>query len=85
MRSVIVEGSATSHGGRVLTGSARVTVSGRRVARIGDRCTCPDHGACVIVEGDTTDTIDGVPVAYEGHKTSCGAVLLCGAKESGKD
>jgi uncharacterized Zn-binding protein involved in type VI secretion len=33
-------------------------------------------GICTIIEGDARHRIDGRPVAYEGHKTSCGAALL---------
>jgi uncharacterized Zn-binding protein involved in type VI secretion len=33
-------------------------------------------GPGTIVEGDQHHTIDGIPVAYEGHKTSCGAALI---------
>ncbi|MDW5415487.1 PAAR domain-containing protein [Iodobacter sp. CM08] len=86
MPNVIVEGSDTSHGGKVISGSANVTINGLRVARKGDSCTCPlpGHGVCVIVEGDPDDTIDGVPVAYEGHKTSCGAVLISSISNNGK-
>lgn len=78
MANVIVLGSSTSHGGKVVSGSGKVTVNGMPVARVGDMCTCPikGHGMCSIVEGDAHDTIDGIPVAYEGHKTSCGAVLI---------
>ncbi|RQO76142.1 hypothetical protein DBR44_05500 [Aquitalea sp. FJL05] len=42
------------------------------------------HSHRVIVEGDASDTIDGIPVAYEGHKTSCGAVLMNGAANCSK-
>jgi uncharacterized Zn-binding protein involved in type VI secretion len=47
------------------------------VARLGDLCSCPrkDHDNCTLAEGDAHHTVDGVPVAYEGHKTTCGAVL----------
>ena len=34
------------------------------------------HGVTTIVEGDPTWLIDGIPVALEGHKTSCGASLI---------
>lgn len=86
MPKVIVEGSATSHGGQVVSCSSNATIDGRKVARVGDLCTCPinGHTHCVIAEGDPNDTIDGIPVAYEGHKTSCGAVLLNGAPNSSK-
>lgn len=55
------------------------TVEGIAVACIGDKCTgpVPGHGGvCTIIEGDSKHTIDGRPVAYDGHKTSCGAALL---------
>lgn len=51
---------------------------GKQVARLGDKVTCPirGHGSCTIVEGDPNWSIDGIPVALEGHKTSCGASLI---------
>lgn len=78
MKRVIRLGDATSHGGVVVSASSTLDVMGRPVARMGDRCTCPrpGHGNCVIVEGDPGWLIDGVPVALEGHRTSCGAVLV---------
>ena len=47
------------------------------VIRLGDQCACPKtgHDGCVIAEGDPNFVVDGLPVAFEGHKTSCGAVL----------
>jgi len=56
------------------------------VARKGDRCSCPlpGHGDCVIAEGDPDVLIDGVPVAFDGHHTSCGAVLITTMPTSGR-
>ena len=34
------------------------------------------HERCVIAEGDPQVLIDGVPVAFEGHESSCGASLI---------
>jgi uncharacterized Zn-binding protein involved in type VI secretion len=79
MRNVIRLGDATSHGGKVVSVSAsHVTVEGIAVARVGDVCSCPikGHDNCTIAEGDPHHVVDGVPVAYAGHKTSCGAVLI---------
>lgn len=80
MPRVICVGDPTSHGGKVISSSApHFTVDGKAVACIGDRCTCPltGHGGiCTIIEGDSKHTIDGHRVAYEGHKTSCGATLM---------
>ncbi|AXA90026.1 PAAR domain-containing protein [Massilia sp. YMA4] len=82
MPNVIRLGDPTSHGGKVVSVSAtHVTVDGIAVARVGDLCVCPvkGHEVCTIAEGSATHAINGVPVAYEGHKTSCGATLIATA------
>jgi uncharacterized Zn-binding protein involved in type VI secretion len=79
MPNVIRLGDPTSHGGKVQCVSAdHFTVDGIAVARVGDVCSCPIHGHnnCTIAEGDPSHLIDGVAVAYEGHKTTCGAILI---------
>lgn len=79
MAQVIRSGDPTSHGGKVVSvGATWFTVGGIAVARVGDLCVCPirGHANCTIVEGDAQHTIDGVAVAYAGHKTSCGATLI---------
>ena len=79
MRKIIRLGDRTTHGGRVVSCKAEhFKVNGRPAACVGDKCLCPmpGHGTCTIIEGDSRHTIDGRPVAYEGHKTSCGATLL---------
>lgn len=77
MPNVIRLNDPTSHGGKVDNVAAtHFTVGGTAVACVGDNSTCPLHGAGTIVEGDSHHTIDGIPVAYEGHKTSCGALLM---------
>ena len=79
MRNVIRLGDPTSHGGKVVSVSAyHFTVDGKAVARVGDRCSCPikGHDNCKIAEGDPRHVIDDIAVAYEGHKTTCGATLI---------
>lgn len=79
MRNVIRLGDPTSHGGKVANVSAsHFTVDGIPVARVGDVCSCPikGHDNCTIAEGDPSHVIDGIAVAYEGHKTTCGAALI---------
>jgi uncharacterized Zn-binding protein involved in type VI secretion len=78
MPNVIRLNDPTSHGGKVVSVSATwFTVDGIPVARVGDHCICPmpGHSVCVIIEGSSEHVIDGIPVAYDGHKTSCGAAL----------
>ena len=86
MPNIIVIGDKTSHGGQVIQGSATFKVNGKQVARKGDPCTCPihGHGPCSIAEGDPNHTIEGVPVAYEGHKTTCGASLIASTPNCSK-
>ncbi|WP_029001218.1 PAAR domain-containing protein [Azohydromonas australica] len=86
-KDVIRLGDPTSHGGAVVSVTARhFTVDGLPVARVGDRCTCPvkGHGVCVIAEGDPNFTIGGLPVALDGHRTSCGATLRSTARGFGR-
>lgn len=72
MHNVIRVGDPTSHGGTVIASSAtQNVVDGIAVALQGDACICPMEA-----EGDPNHTINGVPAAYEGHKTTCGALLL---------
>ncbi|MCS0610123.1 PAAR domain-containing protein [Massilia solisilvae] len=86
MKGVIRVGDSTSHGGKVVAASSAVAVHGVAVARQGDACTCPvnGHSSCVITEGDPTVLDDGKPVAFEGHKTSCGATLISSIPTSGR-
>jgi len=87
MRGVIRLNDPTTHGGKVIAAASNTTVMGVAVARKGDRCFCPiqGHQACVIAEGDPAVTINGVPVAFDGHVTSCGARLISTATNSGRD
>jgi uncharacterized Zn-binding protein involved in type VI secretion len=85
MNNVIRLNDPTSHGGKVDNVTAsHFTVGGIAVARVGDQCSCPLHGPGTIVEGDPHHTIDGTPVAYQGHKTSCGAQLTSTVNNFGR-
>lgn len=78
MKRVIRLGDPTTHGGKVVSAAAHSNIHGIQIARLGDKVTCPlpGHGSVTIVEGDPNWLIEGVPVALEGHKTSCGASLI---------
>ena len=82
-RKIIVLGDPTSHGGKVISGSAAHTIGGKPIARKGDKVDCPEkypdgspHGVNEIIEGEANMPIDGIPVALEGHKTVCGCALI---------
>lgn len=78
MKHVIRLGDPTTHGGKVVSAAPDSSVNGIQIARLGDKVTCPlpGHGSVTIVEGDPAWLINGIPVALEGHKTSCGASLI---------
>ncbi|WP_434526120.1 PAAR domain-containing protein [Photorhabdus asymbiotica] len=78
LRSVILVGDSTSHGGKVLTGDESCGVLGKQAARVGDAVSCPKCGGNqTIVEG-TPGIVgsNGQTYALEGMKTSCGATLI---------
>jgi uncharacterized Zn-binding protein involved in type VI secretion len=76
-QAVIVLGDKTSHGGTVIEASGQTLSGNVRVARVGDKVTCPIHGNNHrISTGDVSLTIDGAPVARDGDQTDCGAVLI---------
>ncbi len=84
-RPFIVVGDQTSHGGVVIEGAPTTDTNGIRIARVGDKVTCPKKGhgeTTVIATGDPTCIIEGQPAAREGDTTACGAVLIAGQRSS---
>lgn len=86
MKGVVRLGDLTSHGGKVIAASGTSRVHGIPVARQGDACICPikGHVSCIVAEGDPMVLSGGKPVAFQGHKTSCGATLFSSAPTSVK-
>ncbi|WP_423369138.1 PAAR domain-containing protein [Burkholderia sp. LMG 32019] len=76
MKNLAYEGDATSHGGKILTGSDRIKVKGRRAARVGDKVSCPIHGDNEIVEGGGRMKDGTTPLSRDGDHTRCGAILI---------
>lgn len=79
MRNVIRLGDATSHGGKVLSTSAKnFKVAGIPVACVGDTCSCPipGHNDCTIKTGSSHHLVNGKQIAFDGDSLSCGARLI---------
>ncbi|WP_128595230.1 PAAR domain-containing protein [Paraburkholderia kirstenboschensis] len=79
MIDLIRLGDTTDHGGEVVTASNRMRLRGTPVARIGDQVSCPQHpdtSPNFIVEGDQSFKDCGIPVARQGHRTTCGCTLI---------
>jgi uncharacterized Zn-binding protein involved in type VI secretion len=79
----IVVGDKNSSGGTVIAGSARHSIMGKGIARLGDKVDCParypggrPHGVNPIIQGDNSYLIDGIPVALHGYKSACGCSLI---------
>lgn len=74
---IIRKGDSTSHGGTVLEGFGQTDLNGRPIAGVGHKVSCPKcKGVFPIVEGSSSYSVGGVPVALHGMKTSCGASLI---------
>lgn len=86
MKRAIRLGDPTSHGGTVLSAASHSKLFGKQVACKGDAVSCPmqGHVNCTIVEGDDGWLVGGKPVALEGHRVSCGAILISTLPDLGK-
>lgn len=60
-------------GGVVLEG--HYEAFGKPVACVGDAARCNKHGMTKIIEGVADTTMDGQPVALDGHRCACGCTL----------
>jgi uncharacterized Zn-binding protein involved in type VI secretion len=88
MRAFILTGDKTDHGGIVIEGAPHAEIDGKRIARVGDKVTCPQRGhggTTVIVTGDANVLIDGKPAARHGDKCACGATLIASQQLSSID
>jgi len=79
----VTVGDMTTHGGTVISGSAKHLLRGRPMARQGDMVACPllypdgrPHGVNRIVEGEARCLLGGKPAALHGHRTECGCQLI---------
>ena len=77
MPEIIRLGDPTSHGGKVIEGSASDICHNKPIAYQGHKVYCPKcNGTFPIVEGALTTSLYGKGVALAGMKTSCGATLI---------
>ena len=83
-RAIIRKGDRTSHGGIVIQGVDSFIVEGQPIALIGHAVHCPKcSGTPTIVQDSQVPTsFMGMPVALDGMKTSCGAVLIASQQVS---
>lgn len=76
-RKIILKNDATNTGGTVLRGSS-VAKQTEGIACVGDPVYCPScKQTGAIAEGDSLIKINGIAVALEGHKVTCGCSGGC--------
>ncbi len=74
-------GDGSSHGGKVISASATITVHGIAVALEGDMTHCPQcKGDFAILPSGQGKKNMGRWLAYEGTATACGATLVASFK-----
>ncbi len=81
-RRIILEGDTIDHGGEVVCNASGDRIDGRAIACMGDAVVCRRHGHTRIAEGCAHASIDGRPIALEGHRTECGACLIASGAAS---
>lgn len=75
-RAIIRLGDRTTHGGTVISADPTYDIYGKKVARVGDKVSCPQcNGTFPIVSG-AADVMSGQIVARQDDQTSCGAKLI---------
>ncbi|QPG62376.1 PAAR domain-containing protein [Pseudomonas sp. BIGb0427] len=80
MIPIIRLGDLTDHGGVVTDSIPHTKLNGRPMSGKGNLVSCPlCKGIFPIVEGSSTYSINGIPVALDGMKTACGASLIASA------
>ncbi|MGE8393698.1 PAAR domain-containing protein [Pseudomonas sp. BIGb0427] len=80
MKNLIRLGDTTDHGGIVIESISHTNLNGKPIAGKGNLVSCPlCKGIFPIIEGSSTYSINGIPVALDGMKTACGASLIASA------
>ncbi|QVM98882.1 PAAR domain-containing protein [Pseudomonas sp. SORT22] len=80
MRKIVRLGDSTDHGGSVIESLSPTNLNGKPIAGKGNLVSCPlCKGIFPIIEGSSTYSINGIPVALDGMKTACGASLIASA------
>ena len=76
----VATSSSVTNGGHPLSPSqSLVTVNGNPVILLHDT----DSAGCTVVEGSSTVTIDGIPVAYKGCAVSPAPEQICSVVATG--
>jgi len=77
-RPIIRLGDTTDHNGTVIESFAHFDINGINASGVGHMVSCPRclGGPFPIVGPGVGATVNGIEIAVEGMKTSCGASLI---------
>lgn len=76
-KGVIRLGDKTNHGGKVISAASDFKVLAKPIAVDGDMTFCPKcRGVFPIQPSHSDRTHNGKQIAYDGHRTACGAKLI---------
>ncbi|BDH45595.1 hypothetical protein TUM12370_16390 [Salmonella enterica subsp. enterica serovar Choleraesuis] len=79
---VVVQGDATSHGGKVISASSSFDISGKKAALLNDTVSCPVHGMNKIIECDVSAYEEnGRGIVFHGCRTQCGASVIASKQD----
>ncbi|KVN30957.1 hypothetical protein WJ63_06775 [Burkholderia pyrrocinia] len=88
-RAMICVGDTTTHGGRVLEGTATATIDGKPIAGVGHKVLCPQCKGVFPILPDAgrryPHQVAGRDTAVEGMKTACGATLIASQSSASLD
>ena len=82
MPALVCLGDSTTHGGKVISASSTMFISGIQVALVGDLISCPEHGPNRIIEGDSTTSEEGVSVVVDNCLCECGCRVISSYAEN---
>jgi uncharacterized Zn-binding protein involved in type VI secretion len=77
VKLIVRLGDTTNHGGVVTESIPHTNLNGKPMAGKGHMVMCPlCKGPFPIAEGSSTYSVNGISVALDGMKTTCGATLI---------
>ncbi|EBL8291904.1 PAAR domain-containing protein [Salmonella enterica] len=77
-KHVVVLGDSTSHGGKVISASSTLDISGKKAMLLNDLVSCPAHGNNPVIECDASYDESGKGIVVHGCKSACGSVVYAG-------
>lgn len=87
MNGFVCLGDPTSHGGRVVTATSKISINGKPVAQVGDLVSCPQqgHGINPIIYSNSACITDKTRICLNGAKAACGCIIYAQEQTKGEE